>query len=110
NYIGLFIENKISLGFISLHLIFNEDATELKKALKSQGYGLTMMTAEGNKGDVKLLEIIVKRKNKQEVMEIIKKFNPNSFISIQQVKSASGGDFPENQKTKWNLLKRVKKK
>lgn len=108
NYAGLILEDKISLGILSLHLILRENSERLINELRAQGYGLTTLTAEGIKGNVKLVVLIIKRKNLSKIMEIIRNFNPNAFISIEQVKSVKGGDFPPRKKNQWDLLKRKK--
>jgi len=108
NYVGLILENKISLGLISLHLIIRDDPGKLIKTLKENGYGLTILTAEGIKGNVKLVVMIIKRKNQNKVLEIIRNINPEAFISIEQVQLVKGGIFPPREKTRWYLLKRRK--
>jgi len=108
NYVGLIVEDKISLGILSLHLILNENPESLIKELRAQGYGLTILTAEGIKGNVKLLVLIIQRKNLSKIMEIIRNFNPNAFVSIEQVKSVKGGAFPTRKNTQWDLLRRKK--
>ncbi|MFX1324997.1 MAG: DUF2179 domain-containing protein [Promethearchaeota archaeon] len=108
NYVGLLVENKLSLGLLSLHLIIREDPDELISTLKENGYGLTTLTAEGTKGNVKLVVMIIKRKNQIAVLELIKKISPNAFVSIENVQSVKGGNFPLSQRTRWYLLKRKK--
>jgi uncharacterized protein YebE (UPF0316 family) len=109
NYTGLILENKISLGLLSLHLIVRENHEELVKTLKAQGYGLTSLTAEGLKTSVKLVILVIKRKNLNKILEIVKKITPNAFMSIENVQSVKGGNFPLPQKTRWELLHRKKK-
>ncbi len=108
NYVGLLIENKLSLGLLSLQLILSENPENLITTLKNQGYGLTSVTAEGIKGNVKVLIMVIRRKNKVKILEIIRELSPNAFISIQQIQSASGGKFPYESKTRYDLLKRLK--
>ena len=108
NYIGLVVENKLSLGLLSLHLIVRDDSDELIKTLKEKGYGLTILTTEGIKSNVKLVVMIIKRKNQLGVLEIIRRISPNTFISIENVQSVKGGKFPLTQKTRWYLLRRKK--
>lgn len=108
NYCGLIVENKLSLGLLSLHLIVQDNPENLIKTLKEKGYGLTILTAEGTKGNVKLVIMIIKRKNQFAVLEIIKQFGPNTFISIENVQAVKGGKFPLTQKTRWYLLRRKK--
>lgn len=108
NYIGLLVETKLSLGLLSLHLIIRDDPEKLIKTLKEKGYGLTTLTAEGIKGNVKLVVMIIKRKNQLGVFETIRSVSPNTFISVENVQSVEGGNFPLAQKTQWYLLKRKK--
>ena len=72
--------------------------------LKDRGYGLTILTAEGVKGNVKLVVLVIKRKNKSQVLEIIKETSPNAFISIENVQYVRGGVFPTHRKTRWALF------
>jgi len=52
--------------------------------------------------------MIIRRKNKQYVLEIIKKHHPDAFISIEQVQSVAGGSFPTLRKTRSELYRRLK--
>ncbi len=108
NYVGLIVENKISLGLLSLQLIIRENPEKLINILKDNGYSLTTMSAEGSKGIVKLVLLVIKRKNLPKILEIIRENNPKAFISIEQVKSVRGGNFPTRSKTRWELLYRRK--
>jgi len=108
NYVGLLLENKISLGLLSLQLIIKDNPEILINTLKEQGYGLTTMTAEGVKGFVKLVVLIIKRKNLRKILTIIRNTNPKVFISVEQVQSVRGGNFPQKEKTRWYLFRRRK--
>jgi len=108
NYVGLIIENKISIGLLNLQLIIKDNPDELIRVLKEKGYGLTTMTAEGTKGMVKLVLLIIKRKNLRKVLTIIRNINPKTFISIEQVSSVKGGNFPPKERFHWYLYKRKK--
>lgn len=66
------------------------------------------MTAKGMKGNVKLLILVIKRKNKKFVMEIIKKHHPDAFISIEQVQSVAGGNFPITKRNRSELYRKLK--
>ncbi len=47
NYVGLIVEDKISLGLLSLQLIIRDNPDNLIGLLKENGYSLTTMSAEG---------------------------------------------------------------
>ncbi|MFX1453279.1 MAG: DUF2179 domain-containing protein, partial [Promethearchaeota archaeon] len=87
NYVGLLVENKISLGLLSLQLIIRENPEKLINLLKDNGYSLTTLSAEGHQGIVKLVILIIKRKDLPKILEIIRSNNPKAFISVEQVKS-----------------------
>jgi len=108
NYVGLIIEQKLSLGLLSVYLILKENPGPLIKELKSQGYGLTTLTAEGMKGNVKLVVMVIKRKDLNEVYEMIKKLHPDAFMSVQSVQSVKGGILAPKERTRWSLLGRKK--
>jgi len=108
--VGLIIEQKLSLGLLSLYLIIKTNPQTLIKELKSQGYGLTTLTAEGMKGNVKLLVMRIKRKDLKDVYTMIKNMHPDAFMSIQNVQSVKGGIMTPKQKIRWNLWGRKKSK
>ena len=64
------------------------------------------MTAEGPKGLVRIVLLVIKRKNLPKILELVRTNNPKAFISVEQVKSVSGGNFPISKR--WDLLKRKK--
>jgi uncharacterized protein YebE (UPF0316 family) len=108
NYVGLVIENKISLGLLSLNLIVRENPENLINELNKNGYGITSLSAEGTKGIVKLIVVVIKRKNLPNVLKIVRTNNPKAFISIEHVQSVKGGIFPGKSRTRWDLFKRRK--
>jgi uncharacterized membrane-anchored protein YitT (DUF2179 family) len=55
---------------------------------------------------VKIVYLVIKRKILPKTLEMIRANNPKTFISIEQVKSVSGGNFP--QVKRWDILKRKK--
>lgn len=110
NYIGLIIEKKISLGFLKIQLILRDNPEKLINTLKAEGFGLTSLTAIGSRGIVKLLILVIKRKNEPRVKNIIRECSPNAFISIEQIQSVKGGQFPIRKRPQWHLKKNTKKK
>ncbi|MCK4429937.1 MAG: hypothetical protein KAW19_01415, partial [Candidatus Aminicenantes bacterium] len=47
NFIGIYIEKRLAIGKSILRIITNKDATELITHLRSTGYGVTSMDAQG---------------------------------------------------------------
>jgi len=94
-FIGMLIEEKISIGLASVRIITKNDPSELVQYLRSYNYGVTSIDGEGSTGKVKMVYTIIKRQDLAHIVTIIKKFHPNAFYSVDEVKSVSEGVFPE---------------
>jgi uncharacterized protein YebE (UPF0316 family) len=96
-FIGMLIEEKISIGLVSVRIITKEDPAELLQYLRAHNYGVTSIEGEGATGRVKMVFTIIKRQDLNHVVGIIKKFHPNAFYSVEEVKSVAEGVFPERR-------------
>ncbi|MCX6256667.1 MAG: DUF2179 domain-containing protein [Bacteroidia bacterium] len=97
NYIGILLEEKISIGNAIIRIITRNDAQELIHYLRSNNYGITVVDATGSQGNVKIIFSTVKRKNLSHFVSIINDYNPNAFYTIEDVKSVNEGIFPHNK-------------
>ncbi|MDW7725518.1 MAG: DUF2179 domain-containing protein [Candidatus Methanoperedens sp.] len=93
-FVGIYLEEKLAMGILIVRIITKKEANELVENLKSKGYGVTSFDGQGAIGPVKLIFTTIKRKDVDKVVEIIKRFNPKAFYSIEEVRSASEGIFP----------------
>lgn len=93
-YIGIVLEEMISLGYVIIRIITYRDATELVANLRLKNYAATVLDAEGQHGNAKLIFLVMKRNNSAELINFIKQYNPNAFYTIEDVKFVSGGMFP----------------
>ncbi|MCL2074484.1 MAG: DUF2179 domain-containing protein [Marinilabiliaceae bacterium] len=94
NYVGLLIEERLALGYVNLRIITHLSGEELIKNLIDEGYGITLVDAKGSMGDVSIIFCVIKRNDYKQVAEMIKKFNPNSFYTIEDIRFANQGVFP----------------
>jgi len=60
-----------------------------------------MVNAEGTRGPVKMLFLIMPRKQVKKLVDIINKFNPQAFYSIEDVKSAKHGIIRQDNPVFW---------
>lgn len=97
-FIGMRIEEKISLGLTSVRIITKEEPSQLVNYLRSQNYGVTTVDGEGATGQVKMVFSIIRRQDLPDVVEVIKKMHPGAFYSIEDVKSVSEGVFPDERR------------
>lgn len=99
NYIGMVIEEKLSIGNVLIRIIPKKDTKELINYLRENDFGVTSVNAEGSKGKVDIVFTIIKRKDVVNVVSIINKFNPNAFYTIEDVKAINEGIFKHTRKT-----------
>jgi uncharacterized protein YebE (UPF0316 family) len=89
NYVGILIENRLSIGKVIIRIITREDAEDLVAFLRSAGYGLTIIDAQGVTGPVKVVFSIVERQNVEHIVDMIKQYNPQAFYSVEDVRFVS---------------------
>jgi len=94
NYVGILIENKLSIGRVVIRIITRRNAEELVSFLRSSGYGLTTADGEGATGPVKIIFLITERKDIHTIVEKIREFNPNAFYSVEDVRFVSSAVTP----------------
>ena len=95
-FIGMTIEQKLAMGLRVIRVITRKDASKLIDTLRNSGFGVTVTDAAGNTGKVKIIFTVVKRTDINEILARIKQFNPKAFYSIEDVRAASEGIFPNH--------------
>jgi len=94
NFVGIHIAEKLSLGLVMIRVVTKKDAASLVDFLKAENYGVTSVDGHGTSGQVKVVFTIVPRREARGVVELIKKFNPHAFYSIEEVGLVEKGIFP----------------
>ena len=107
NYVGICIAEKLSLGMVLIRAITKMDALPLVEYLKSKDYGVTSVDGHGTSGEVKVVFTIVPRREVQRVVELVKKFNPNAFYSMEDVGFVEKGIFPVRRSWQDSFLLRL---
>jgi uncharacterized protein YebE (UPF0316 family) len=93
-FIGLKIEKRIAIGNSIIRIITQKDASQLISHLRSKGFGVTSMDAQGIKGKVNVIYMTIKRHDFEKVTQIINKFNPKAFYTVEDACVVSAGTFP----------------
>ncbi|AYV69240.1 MULTISPECIES: DUF2179 domain-containing protein [Niallia] len=89
--VGMKIEEKLALGYITVNVITKEYDRDLPKSLRTQGYGVTTWTAQGLEGDRMALQILTPRKYELKLYQTIKELDPKAFIIAYEPKTIYGG-------------------
>lgn len=94
NYIGIVVEQKISLGNVIVRIVPKYDTNELISYLREHNFGTTTVDAEGSRGPVKVIFSIIKRRDIKEFVSIINRYNPHAFYTIEDVRAVHEGIIP----------------
>ncbi|WP_079504389.1 DUF2179 domain-containing protein [Mesobacillus jeotgali] len=89
--VGMKIEEKLALGYITINVITKEYDRDLPKALREQGYGVTDWAAHGLEGNRMAMQILTPRKYELKLYETIKELDPKAFIIAYEPKAIHGG-------------------
>lgn len=93
NYVGMILEEKIAIGYLSIRLVTKRDATALIEKLRETGFGFIQTRATGNSGEISVVYCTIKRTNFNKWLEIVKTFNPGAFYTVADVKSVKSEVF-----------------
>jgi uncharacterized protein YebE (UPF0316 family) len=93
-FVGMWLEEKLSIGTVMIRVMTNKDARELIQCLKDKQFGVTTVEARGGLGEVQIILTIVKRTSAPEVIGLVKGFDPHAFYTIEDVRYAIEGIFP----------------
>jgi len=93
NYIGIYLDEKLSLGTVLIRVVSKSDTSDLISHLRHEDFGASLVDIEGMTGKQKMIFTIVKRIDLKDVMNIIRQYNPQAFVTIEDVKTAREGYF-----------------
>ena len=114
NFVGMYIEQHMALGTVLIRVITKNEAQELLDYFKSRNYGVTVVDAEGLFDKVKILFTVIKRSDIQDVIDSIKRLNPQAFYTIEDVRFVTEKDRSNRITTlsnwKLNLFRRSTRK
>lgn len=95
NLAGSFIEEKLALGFVALHIFSCLDGCQnLSDMLRRNNYGVTIITGQGREGPREVMIITAKRRDLPDILHLLHNSSPDTFYSVSDIRSLRGGIFP----------------
>ncbi len=104
NFVGMYLEERLAIGHEMIRVITRRDASTLIDNLRTKGYGVTSVRAEGIEGEVGIIYIIARRSMIREVLDEINRFNPRALYTVESIKYVNKEIFhraEEERKRKW---------
>ena len=98
NVFGIFIEKKLSIGFVVIRVIFQKDSQKSVEKLKENGFRITQVDAMGMEQPVKMIFSTLKRNQIKLFIEILQHNNPTAFYTVEDVKQVKEGYLVEKKR------------
>ncbi|MCF6139130.1 DUF2179 domain-containing protein [Pseudalkalibacillus berkeleyi] len=89
--VGMKIEEKLALGYITVNVITKEFDSDIPNALRNRGYGVTNWLADGREGPRLMMQILTSRKSEQDLYSSVKALDTKAFIISHEPKAFYGG-------------------
>lgn len=94
NYVGIWIEHKLSIGKVLLRIITSHDTDKFKAYLSKKELRFTTVEAEGSRGEVEVLLCVIARKQLPEILNVLKRHNSTAFYTIEDIRQVKETAFP----------------
>lgn len=97
NILGMWIERKLALGTMLVRVITPQPPTDLVEHLRAARFGVTCVEGKGATGTVQIVMTVIKRRQLEEVKELIRVYQPQAFVAVDELQDVSDGTFPREQ-------------
>jgi uncharacterized protein YebE (UPF0316 family) len=91
NYLGSYIEERIALGYMFAYIVPKKRSNNLAQKLRKVGFAVTVIHGTGLRGLEPVYNMLLKRKDTQRLLGLIKKYDKDAFYTLIDVRAESGG-------------------
>lgn len=92
SYVGLFIEERIGLGYSNVQVITTpEEGEKLADSLRELGHAVTVINGRGRDNGRDILSTYVKRKKQDEIIQCVKGLGINGVVTVSETQKIDGG-------------------
>lgn len=85
-YVGVLLEQKISIGKVIVRIITYKDNSLLVEKLREENYSMTTIDAEGRFGHVKVMFLVTDRRQVNKLAKLINEYHPRAFYTIEDIR------------------------
>jgi uncharacterized protein YebE (UPF0316 family) len=95
NYVGIWLDEKISLGHAMVRIIIRKNPKKLINELKRNNYHITIINGQSGEEEsgVKIILSVIKRKELKNIFKIIKNTNPHAFYTVEDVRNTRKNEY-----------------
>ena len=81
--VGLTIEEKLALGYVTIQAISQTNGVTIASVLRDAGYGATEIIGKGLRGNVYVVTTVVKRRKVSNIVALVNKVDENAFVTVE---------------------------
>jgi uncharacterized protein YebE (UPF0316 family) len=83
NYVGILLEQRFFVTFVTVNIISRFKGHEIAEALRAAGYGVTETTGEGREGAVTILRSMVSNRNVPQLLSMVQQIHSEAFVAVE---------------------------
>lgn len=91
NVVGMWIEERLAVGFIRLTIVSARLGSALAESLRRHGFAVTEIAGRGKDGMVTMLNVSVRRREFDQVETVILETDADAFITAEEVRAVRRG-------------------
>ena len=85
-YVGMYLEEKISIGKVILRIITKKDSHEMVKKIRSRWHATIIDGETSPNSKVKIIFMVLKKKEVEDVISVVNDYQPKAFYTIEDVR------------------------
>ena len=90
-FVGMWLEDRMALGFASLRIVSRARSRALANAIRQAGFGATEDHGDGRQGTVGIITVTVRRKEIDTVNRIVENIDSTAFVTIEEARALRRG-------------------
>jgi len=89
NVVGIILEKRIAFGHIILRIISTEAGKKMAEKIRESEHAVTTFQGEGLSGPVTMLYVVCRRKEQNDIVQIVRSVEPDAFYTVDHAGSVS---------------------
>jgi uncharacterized protein YebE (UPF0316 family) len=89
--LGMGIEERLALGHVRVRIISMDKGQEVARVIREAGFGATLVRAEGQSGPVFMVDVVVARKEIQEINRLVNQVDATAFMTVEDARRVLRG-------------------
>lgn len=91
NVLGMFIEERLAVGFIQMTIVSSTRGAAIAEQLRENGYAVTELAGRGRNGTVTMLSCAVRRREIDHAETVVMETDASAFVTIEDVRPLRRG-------------------